>query len=105
MLQQASFGLAGLSLFDVLAAKAVFAAEAQKAAIPLAPLNRFPRMVQEYFVERVRQAEQLAEKRRASIHSQRDAEVYVRDVRAKIQQCFGSWLEKTPLKPRVTGAI
>ena len=29
---------------------------------PLEPLNRFPRMVQEYFVGRVRKAEQLAEK-------------------------------------------
>lgn len=62
-------------------------------------------MVQEYFVQRVRQVEQLAGKRRAALRSKRDAEAYVRDVRAKIQQCFGPWPEKTPLNPRVTRVV
>ncbi|WP_348542977.1 prolyl oligopeptidase family serine peptidase [Chthoniobacter sp.] len=62
-------------------------------------------MVQEYFVERVRDVQRLADERRAALHSKSDAEAYVRDVRAKIQQCFGPWPEKTPLNPRITGVV
>ncbi|MBI5772146.1 MAG: prolyl oligopeptidase family serine peptidase [Verrucomicrobia bacterium] len=109
MLQRAGLGAAGLSLLDALSLHEAFAAEAKKAsAAPLAPLepfNRFPRMVQEHFVGRVRAVEQLAGKRRAALKSKADAEAYVREVRAKIQQCFGPWPEKTPLNPRITGVV
>jgi dienelactone hydrolase len=71
----------------------------------LAPLNRFPRMVQEYFLGRFREIEQVSEKRRASLHTKSDAEAYVREVRSKIQTCFGPWPEKTPLNSRTTGKI
>ena len=69
------------------------------------PLNRFPRMVQEYFVKSVRRIEQQANKRRATLNTKADAEKYVNDVREKIQQSFGPWPEKTPLKPRITGVV
>ncbi|MBN2594278.1 MAG: acetylxylan esterase [Sedimentisphaerales bacterium] len=69
----------------------------------LKPLNRFPRMVQEYFVKSVRQIENKSNERRAGLLTKADAEAYVRDVREKIQQSFGPWPEKTPLKPRITG--
>lgn len=69
------------------------------------PLNRFPRMVQEYFVERLRQVEKLSDEKRASLASRDDAEAYVREVREKIQKCFGQWPDKTPLNSRVTGTI
>jgi len=109
LLQRSSLGLAGLSLAEVFGAHDLFAAEPKTAPAPATPpvemLNRFPRMVQEYFVGRVRQVGQLAEKRRAALRSKRDAEAYVRDVRQKIQQCFGPWPEKTPLNPRVTGVV
>lgn len=108
LLQRTGAGLAGLSLADFFAASELFAAEPKRAAAApaaLEPLNRFPRMVQEYYVTRVRAVEQLAEKRRAALRSKRDAEAYVRDVRAKIQQCFGPWPAKTPLNPRVTGVV
>jgi cephalosporin-C deacetylase-like acetyl esterase len=68
-------------------------------------LNRFPRMVQEYFVDRVRAIEQAGIERRAGLKTKADAEAYVRDVREKIQQCFGPWPEKTPLNPRVTSVV
>ena len=68
----------------------------------LTPLNRFPRMVQEYFLGRFREIEQVSEKRRASLHTKSDAEAYVREVRSKIQTCFGPWPEKTPLNSRTT---
>ncbi|MCX6222657.1 MAG: acetylxylan esterase [Bacteroidia bacterium] len=72
---------------------------------PLVPLNRFPRMVHEYFVGRVRQVEQKADNRRSALRTRSDAENYVREVRAKIQQCFGPWPDKTPLNARVTGML
>ncbi len=71
----------------------------------LVPFNRFPRMVQEFFVERVRQVEQTANKKRSALRSGKDAEAYVREVQMKIRQCFGPWPEKTPLNARVTGII
>lgn len=69
------------------------------------PLNRFPRMLQEHFVQRVRRVEARSERRRAEIKTRADAEAYVREVREKVQKCFGPWPEKTPLKPRITGVI
>lgn len=80
-------------------------ANAQPAAAPLAPLNRFPRMVQDHFVERVRAAERVGLKRLAGVKTKADAEAYVLDVRKRIADCFGPFPEKTPLKPRVTGAV
>jgi dienelactone hydrolase len=71
----------------------------------LEPLNRFPRMVQEYFVKNVRRVEQQADKRRAALKTRVDAQAYVQDVREKIQQSFGPWPEKTPLKSRITGVV
>jgi hypothetical protein len=67
------------------------------------PLNRFPRMVQEHFVKRARAIEARSNRRRAAMKTQGDAEAYVREVREKIQKCFGPWPDKTPLNPRVTG--
>jgi len=71
----------------------------------IVPLNRFPRMVQEYFVKSARRVEQQANQRRAALNTRADAQAYVNDVRERIQQSFGPWPEKTPLKPRITGVI
>ncbi|MCP4258417.1 MAG: prolyl oligopeptidase family serine peptidase [Planctomycetes bacterium] len=62
-------------------------------------------MVQEYFVKSVRRIEQQANKRRAALETKDDAQKYVNDVREKIQQSFGPWPEKTPLKPRIVGVV
>ena len=105
LLKIAGLSAAGFSLGDpsigLLSAADVKAASANA----LSPLNRFPRMVQEYFVERVREVARRAEKRRAALRTRQDAEAYVQEVRSKIQQCFAPWPEKTPLNPRVTGVI
>ncbi len=69
------------------------------------PYNRFPRMVQEYFVEKVRRAEQDIIKQQSFIKTKSDAETYIKDVRFRIQECFGPWPDKTPLNPRITGII
>jgi dienelactone hydrolase len=79
---------------------------AEKADTPrFAPLNRFPRMVQEYFVERVRAIEQTGIRARSNLRTRADAEEYIADVRKKIRLCFGPLPEKTPLNPRVTGKV
>jgi dienelactone hydrolase len=71
----------------------------------LAPLNRFPRMVQEFFVEREneRHHERLA--RLAQLGTRADAEEYVQTVREKIRQSFGPFPDKTPLNPRVASVV
>ena len=102
--------LAGLSVAScALGSRFPNVAMAADATVPpataLTPLNRFPRMVQEYFVERVRAVERAAQARRDALRTREDAEAYVREVRGKIQQCFGPWPGKTPLNARVTGVI
>src|SRR5438270_452897 len=71
----------------------------------LQPLNRFPRMVQEYLVRRVREAEQAGLRAQAALKTRADAEAYVQAVRRRIRLCFGSFPEKTPLNARVTGVV
>jgi len=108
MFQRTGLGLAGLSLLDAFLANDILAADAKKAAAAptvLEPFQHFSRMVQEYFVEQVKQVERQGEARRAGLKTKKDAEAYVRDVRQKIQQSFGPWPEKTPLNPRVTGVV
>jgi cephalosporin-C deacetylase-like acetyl esterase len=106
LLKLASLAAAGVSLGKGISLPASAAeAKAATASADLPPLNHFPRMVQEFFVERVREIQHRADERRAALRSKADAEAYVRDVRAKIQQCFGPWPEKTPLNARTTGTV
>jgi len=76
---------------------------AQSSALP--PLNRFPRMMQEYFVARVREIEQASIKRKFALKNKAEAQAYVRDVKAKIRSCFGPMPAKTPLNAKVTGKV
>lgn len=71
----------------------------------LAPLNRFPRMMQEWLVDQTRTAEARGEARRAALKTKEDAEAYVRSVRERIRESFGPMPEKTPLNARVTGRV
>ena len=104
MLQVAGVDLLGLTLANWLFSQELLAADQQDES-SIAPLNRFPRMVQRYFVNRVRQAEQTGAKIRAGLNTRTDAEAYVRSVRDKIRTSFGPFPEKTPLKPRITGVV
>ena len=94
-----AIGLQALSLglIDLQQEAAAGAESAPPASLP--PLNRFPRMVQEHFVERVRTAERAGLKAQAALKTRADAEAYVQDVRKKIQHCFGPFPAKTPLNP------
>ena len=94
----------GFALGGWLLANEVHAADGSNKKA-LEPLNRFPRMVQRYFVDRVRQAEQAGAKVRAALKTKADAEAYVKTVQEKILASFGPFPEKTPLKPRITGVV
>lgn len=91
--------LAAPPLIDVLIARAA------RGAAEMEPLNRFPRMVQEYFVAAVREIERKNGVRIAGITSRQDAAAYVDDVRRRIRQCFGEFPDRTPLNSRTTGVV
>lgn len=70
-----------------------------------APWNRFPRMVQEYFVGRVREIESESLKVKNGLRTKSDAEAYVKSTRGKIAESFGKFPGKTPLNVQVTGEV
>jgi len=78
-------------------------AQAAPAALP--PLNRYGRMVHEFYDEQIRRAQELGKARQAALRSRADAEGYVKFVQQKIHEAFAPWPEKTPLKPRVSGIV
>jgi len=89
-----------------LAAQRAQPARSGKGGAPaLQPLNRLPHMVQEFFVNRVREIQAERLKRLERLKTKADAEAYVREVREKIRECFGPFPERTPLNPRVTGVV
>ena len=98
LLQTSAAGLAGAAW-----AERLFAQQASSAAQTLAPLNRFPRMMQEYVGAKVAEAELTSIARLAALKTKEDAEAHVKLVRSLIADSFGPFPEKTPLKPRVTG--
>lgn len=68
-------------------------------------LNRFPHMVQEFYVARVRQLEESREARKAAIQTPQQAEQYLTETRARIAECFGPLPPRTPLEPQITGVL
>ncbi|MSU64615.1 MAG: hypothetical protein EXS38_00580 [Opitutus sp.] len=111
LLQTTGLGLLGAALTgpsvaaEAFPAKTAESAGTARPASALLPLNRFGRMVQEYYVGRLREVGRTAQARRAKIHSKADAETYGREVRDKIQTLFGPWPEKPPLQARLTGVV
>lgn len=101
ILTLAGAGLAGLGLPELAVAQAP-KSEPNRERLPL---NRFSRMVQEFFIERVRHLEEAGTKARANLRTREDAEAYVRSVRERIALSFGPFPEKTPLKAQVTGIL
>ena len=99
------FQVAGASALSLAPPLPRVLADEKPPAPPLAPLNRFPRTVQEFYVERVRAAEKIGADARAKLKTKADAEAYVRDAREKVVTCFGKFPEKTPLNAKVTGKL
>jgi dienelactone hydrolase len=81
------------------------AVQAPPAVAAVAPLNRFPRMVQEFFVAQVRAAYLNRADRPDVLKPQPVPEAYVSEVRKKIAACFGPFPQRTPLNPKVTGMV
>ncbi len=104
LLQTTGASLLGLALADWIMTDQLKAL-AQASDSGLAPLNRFPRMFQEYLVRRVREAEALGNQRRAAMKTKADAESYVQSVRERIRISFGPEPKRTPLNPKVTGVV
>lgn len=69
------------------------------------PLNRYPRMVHEWFVDQVRRAERRKLQRLEELRTKEDAEAYVESVRKRIRTCFGPEPQRTPLNARITGTV
>ena len=65
--------------------------------------NRYPHIVHEYFVARVREIMDRRRDRIAALRTRRDAEAYVRHVRRAVRRCFPGMPKRTPLNPVVTG--
>jgi dienelactone hydrolase len=82
-----------------------FAALPLMAEEALTPLNRFPRMVHEYFVDRVRHTEQAGLRAKAAIRNKAQADAWLRATKEKARACFGPLPAKTPLNPRITGVV
>ena len=99
LLQAAALHTAGIPLVNWLAAGRLLA------DVPSEPLNRFPRMVQEFFVMQVRQAERRSLAAKSRLETKADAEAYVQSVQKKIRECFGAYPERTLLNARVTGIV
>jgi len=92
--------IAGLPVASHLTGLAAFAADPEKP--DRLPLNRFPRMMQEWLVDQVAAAQKIGNKRRDALKSPEDAKAYVELVRGLIRESFGPEPEKTPLNARVT---
>jgi cephalosporin-C deacetylase-like acetyl esterase len=70
------------------------------------PLNRFPRMVHNHYLDQVIRAERLGLRRKAALKTRQDAEAYVRRVQRQIRSCFAPFpSEKSPLNPQITGVL
>ncbi|GIW96141.1 MAG: xylan esterase [Pirellulaceae bacterium] len=69
------------------------------------PLNRYPRMVHEWFVQQVRQAEARHLAELDQLRTDADARQYVELMRTRIRASFGAEPPRTPLEPRVTGKL
>ncbi len=99
VLQSMGVALLGTPLLDQLMTTSVLGAAATT------PRNGFPRMVHEYFVHRVRQANTRSAKAYRALDSKASAEAYVQHVREAIRECFGPEPVRTDLNPRVTRVI
>lgn len=67
--------------------------------------NRYPHMVQEYYVARFREARAKRRARWAKVRTRKDALVLQDECRRRIRRSFGPLPKRTPLKARVTGKV
>lgn len=75
------------------------------AAAEYEPLNRFPRMVHEYFVQQVRLSAARHVRKLSRLETKAQAEEYVRSAAERVRESFGPQPERTPLNARTTGVV
>jgi dienelactone hydrolase len=101
--------VAGSSAFGALIAQHWWAsgalAQAQSGREGMPPLNRFPRMMQDYYLDRMRAFHVKRLQRLEALQTKADAEAYVQSCRERIRESFGPEPERTPLNPRITGTV
>ncbi len=71
----------------------------------LSPMNRYPRMLHDWYVDQVQAAADRHTQVIDRLQSKDDALRYVAEVQRKIRECFGPEPERTPLNARVTGTL
>jgi dienelactone hydrolase len=96
-----SHAMVGLSALAVTCTQSLIHAADE----PIATLNRFPRMMQDFLVARVREGSSMSFWAKEQLKTKEDAERYVEQVREKIAKSFGPRPEKTDLNARVTGVV
>ena len=69
------------------------------------PLNRFPQMMQEYLVARMRSNAAEQQARKLALRTRREALADLADTRRKMRRVFGRFPRRTPLKPVITGVL
>lgn len=105
-LQTAGLGFLGWPLFSGAMAQTPVKSTATAASPAiLPPLNRFPRMLQDWLVTQVRAAEARGNARREALKTKADAQAYVKSVQHRIRQAFGPVPEKNPLNAKVTKVV
>lgn len=81
-------------------------ADTPAAELAIEPLNRFPRMVHEYYVAKVRGIEKRMLEKKNALATKADAEAYVEDVRERIAKAFAPLpKKKSPLNAKVVGTL
>ena len=105
VLRSAAVAPLWLPVVDALFESDAFGQRAAKTQAKQEPLNRWPRMVHEFFVKQVREAERESLAKKNALKTKADAEKYVKDVRERIKLSFGKLPKRTPLKPRITGVL
>jgi dienelactone hydrolase/pimeloyl-ACP methyl ester carboxylesterase len=77
----------------------------QAAPSPLPKEYRYGHVLQEYYVNRVREIMRARAEARAAIRTPEQVMKLRDEVRRKLRACFGEWPERTPLNARVTGTV
>lgn len=102
MLSRSGLALAGLPLMNSLSTPWFSSAQAQETE---GFHNRFPRMVQEYYVDRLERFKMRNDKAWNQVTSPTHARAFIQDRKANIQKAFGPFPEKTDLNTRITGVL
>ena len=65
--------------------------------------NRYPHMVHEYYVARLREIMRQRRERIEGLKTRADAEAYVRQARSAVRRAFGPFPARTPLNVEIVG--